>query len=314
VRGPAGAAGRATLAGLLAILLWSSLALLTVRTAPVPPLLLNALAFGVATLVGLGWGWASGTLGAIRRVPWTVHLFGVAGLCGYHLLYFSALRLAPPAQASLVAYLWPLLIVLLAGLTAGRLSPRHVAGALVAFAGAALVVLGREGTEAARPALGLLLAGAAAVTWALYSVGSSRLGAWPTIGVTVPCAGTALLSALAHLAWEDPAWPATAGGWGAVLLLGLGPVGAAFFLWDAGMKRGDVPFLGVAAYAAPLLSTLLLVLAGEAEATASLALAALLVVGGAALAARRPARREGARSEEARSEKVSAGSAARSPP
>lgn len=293
---------RATLPGLLAILLWSLLALLTVRTAPVPPLLLNAMAFGVATLVGLAWGWATGTLRALRTIPLPVHLFGVAGLCGYHLLYFSALRLAPPAQASLVAYLWPLLIVLLAGLLpGGRLSGRHVAGALTALAGAALLVLGGEGAEAPRPALGLALAGACAVTWAVYSVGSSRLGRWPSVGVTLPCAATALLSGAAHLLWEDPAFPATAGAWASVLLLGLGPVGAAFFLWDAGMKRGDVAFLGVAAYAAPLLSTLILVAAGEARATPTLALAALLVVGGAALAARRP-------------RIVNASGAARSPP
>jgi drug/metabolite transporter (DMT)-like permease len=47
-----------------------------------------------------------------------------------------------------------------------------------------------------------------------------------------------------------------------VLALGIGPVGAAFFTWDIGMKRGDIQLLGVASYAAPLLSTLALVAAG----------------------------------------------------
>lgn len=283
---------RATLTGFLAVLLWALLALLTVRTQPVPPLLLNALTFGVATGVGLAWGAATGTLGALRAVPWGVYLFGVAGLFGYHLLYFSALRLAPPAQASLVAYLWPLLIVLLSGLLPGeRLGRAHVAGAVLAFAGAALIVLGRGGDEAGtRPGLGLLLAAGAALTWAAYSVLSRRLGRWPTVGVAVYCGGTALLSLGAHLVWEEPAWP-DAAGWLAVLLLGLGPVGAAFFLWDVGVKRGDVQMLGVLSYAAPLLSTLVLVLAGEAEASWRLVLAAGLIAGGAGLAARQGARR-----------------------
>ncbi|NAZ37641.1 DMT family transporter [Rubellimicrobium sp. CFH 75288] len=280
---------RATLLGCLAVLLWALLALLTVRTAPVPPLLLNALCFGLATAVGLIWGSLTGTLGLLRTIPLRVHVFGIAGLFGYHLLYFSALRLAPPAEAGLVAYLWPLLIVLLSGLLPGeRLRPGHLAGAALAFGGAALVAAGGVGGGSAGPdrVWGLVLAFGCALTWAIYSVGSRALGRWPTIGVTVSCAGTALLSLLAHLLWEDRAWPADGAGWIAVVLLGLGPVGAAFFLWDAGVKRGNIQLLGTASYAAPVLSTLALVAAGEAVAAWPLALAAMLVAGGAILAAR----------------------------
>lgn len=278
----------ATAVGFGAVLLWALLAPLTVRTAPVPPLLLNALAFGIAAGVGLCWGAATGTLGALRAVPLGVHAFGVAGLFGYHLLYFSALRLAPPAEAGLIAYLWPLLIVLGSGLLPGeRLRRGHLLGAGVAFAGAALIVLGREGGEATapNPPVGFLLAFGCAITWAAYSILSRRLGKWPTVGVTIYCAGTAVLSLLAHLLWEEAAWPASAGGWAAVAFLGLGPVGLAFFLWDVGVKRGDIQLLGVASYAAPLLSTLALVAGGEAEASWTLLLAALLIAGGAALAA-----------------------------
>jgi drug/metabolite transporter (DMT)-like permease len=281
---------QATLPGFGAVLLWASLALLTVRTAPVPPLLLNALTFGIAAGVGLAWGAATGTLGELRRVPWGVHGFGIAGLFGYHLLYFSALRLAPPAEAGLISYLWPLFIVLGSGLLPGeRLRAGHLLGAGLAFAGAATIVLGR-GTggagEAANAPLGYGLAFAAALTWATYSILSRRLGQFPTVAVTVYCAGTALLSFGAHVLIEDTAWPAGPGGWAAVILLGLGPVGLAFFLWDLGVKRGDIQLLGVGSYAAPLLSTLALVAGGEAEATWALGGAAILIAGGAALAAR----------------------------
>jgi drug/metabolite transporter (DMT)-like permease len=290
---------KATAVGFCAVLLWALLALLTVRTSPVPPLLLNALTFGIAGLVGLGWGAATGSLGELRRVPWGVYLFGIAGLFGYHLLYFSALRLAPAAQAGLIAYLWPLFIVLGSGLLPGeRLRRGHLLGAALAFAGAALIVLGRgsAGGPAPNAALGFGLAFAAALTWAAYSVGSRRLGQWPTVAVTVYCLGTALLSVPAHLIWEETVWPATAGGWAAVAALGLGPVGLAFFLWDIGVKRGDIQLLGVGSYAAPLLSTLALVAAGEAEASWGLGGAALLIAGGAALAARpgRPAQKAAA--------------------
>jgi drug/metabolite transporter (DMT)-like permease len=267
--------------------MWSSLALLTIRSAPVPPFLLNALCFGIGGGIGLAWTWARGA--SLRGVSWRVHAFGIAGLFGYHALYFTAFRIAPAAETGLIAYLWPLFIVLFSGLLPGeRLRPAHVAGALIAFAGAGLLVLGRGGEGAAAP-LGLALAFLCALTWAGYSVLSRRMGDVPTEAVTVFCLGTAALSALAHLALEPTVWPVGAAGWGAVLLLGLGPVGAAFFTWDVGMKKGDIQMLGVLSYAAPLLSTLALVAAGIARPGWTLALAAVLVAGGAALAAR-PAR------------------------
>lgn len=276
---------RATAIGITAILMWALLALLTVRTAPVPPFLLTALCFAVGGAVGLGWTVATGRMAALRSVPRGAALFGIAGLFGYHFLYFSALRMAPAAEAGLVAYLWPLFIVLLSGLLPGeRIGAGHVIGALLAFGGVALLLGGGAGFQAqALP--GFALAFLCAVVWAVYSVGSRRFGSVPTESVTIFCLATAALSALAHLALEQTVWPVGAGGWIAVLALGIGPLGAAFFTWDVGMKRGDLQFLGVASYAAPLLSTLVLVLAGEAAARWQLAAAAALIVGGAALAA-----------------------------
>ena len=94
------------------------------------------------------------------------------------------------------------------------------------------------------------------------------------------------LSVVAHLGLEQTVWPNGALGWFSVLALGVGPVGAAFFTWDVGMKKGDIQLLGVASYAAPLLSTLALVLAGIAQPSYAILAAALLITGGAALAAR----------------------------
>ncbi|MGY6632749.1 MAG: aromatic amino acid exporter YddG [Alkalilacustris sp.] len=291
---------QATAVGFGAVLLWALLALLTVGSAPVPPLLLNALCFGIGGLVGLIWAAARGRLGLVRAVPLRVLAFGTAGLFGYHALYFSALRLAPPAEAGLIAYLWPLLIVLFSGLLPGeRLRAGHVAGALLAFAGAAVILAG--GAAGGGHWLGYGLAGLCALTWSGYSVLSRRLGAIPTEAVAAFCVIAAVLSALGHLALETPAWPTGWAGWLAVLGLGLGPVGLAFYLWDIGMKRGDIQLLGVASYAAPLLSTLALVVAGHAAAEPRIGLAAALIAGGAALAARAGGRAPLRRSKDARS-------------
>lgn len=278
---------RATFIGFSAILLWSLLALFTIGSAPVPPLLLNALCFGIGGTLGMIWVLSGDGLARLKGVSWKVYAFGTAGLFGYHLLYFTAFRLAPTAETGLIAYLWPLFIVLLSGLLPGeRLRVQHVLGALVAFGGAALIVLRGGVALDGEAAPGLALAFLCALTWAGYSVLSRRLGAVPTESVTIFCLATALLSALAHLALEPTVWPNGVIGWVSVLALGLGPVGLAFFTWDIGVKRGDIQLLGVASYAAPLLSTVALVVAGVSAPTITILVAAALIAGGAALAAR----------------------------
>ena len=277
----------ATAIGFIAVLLWSLLALLTVGTAPTPPLLLNAICFAIGGSLGLIWALFTGKIAQLRRVGWRVYAFGTLGLFGYHALYFSALRLAPAAEAGLIAYLWPLLIVLLSGLLPGeRLRAGHILGGLIGFSGAALIILGGTKGFNATALPGYAMALACAFTWAGYSVLSRKLGHAPTETVAVFCIATAILSAALHLAFEPTIWPLGITGWGAAIGLGLGPVGLAFYVWDIGVKRGDIQLLGVASYAAPLLSTLVLVLAGIAAPSVALAIAACLITGGAVLAAR----------------------------
>jgi drug/metabolite transporter (DMT)-like permease len=279
---------RATAIGFGAVLLWATLALLTVAVGAVPPFQLSAVCFAIGGLVGLAWIVAQGRLAeALAGVRPGVWLIGVGGLFGYHFSYFTALGLAPPAQASLVAFLWPLLIVLFSGLLPGeRLRAGHLVGALLAFAGAALVVLGPGRGVSAAYLPGYVAAAACALIWSSYSLLSRRMGTAPTDTVAFFCLATALLSALAHLALETTAWPRNTGGWLAMLALGLGPVGFAFYLWDVGVKHGDIQLLGTASYAAPLISTLLLILAGFARPSPALLVAAALITGGALLAAR----------------------------
>ncbi len=292
---------RATLIGCLAILLWSALAALTAASGEAPPFELAALTFAIGGALGLLFAAARGRLGAVVQ-PWPVWLVGVGGLFGYHALYFAALRRAPPAEASLIASLWPLLIVLFSALLPGeRLSVRHVAGAALGLAGAAALFAGKTGgglfAGAAGPALaGDGLALCCAFVWSAYSLASRRLKATPNEAVAGFCLATAALAALCHFAFETTVAPAGAGQWLAIVGLGLGPVGLAFYVWDYGVKNGDIRLLGVAAYAAPALSTLILVLAGLAPATPTLALACALIVAGAAVASftLKPARAEAA--------------------
>jgi drug/metabolite transporter (DMT)-like permease len=276
---------RATWIGFSAVLMWALLALLTIGTAPVPPLQLNAICFAIGGAIGLVWIVRGSGFMVLRGVSWKVYAFGTLGLFGYHFLYFTAFRWGPNAATGLIAYLWPLFIVLFSGLLPGeRLTTRHVLGALLAFGGASVLVVKAGAAGVSMPALALALL--CALTWSGYSVASRWLGAVPTESVTVFCLATAALSDVAHVALEATIWPNHAVGWLSVLALGVGPVGLAFFTWDIGMKRGNIQMLGVASYAAPLLSTLVLIMAGRAEATPFLLVATVMITGGAALAAR----------------------------
>lgn len=267
--------------------MWSLLALLTIGSAPVPPFQLTAMTFAIGGTIGLIWTSRSG-FHVLRAVPLKVYAFGTVGLFGYHALYFTAFRLGPTAETGLIAYLWPLFIVLFSGfLPAERLRPRHIAGAVIAFVGAALIASSPAAGSGA-PVLALALAFLCAVTWAGYSVLSRRLGQVPTESVTVFCLASAVLSAIAHLIFEQTLWPKAAFGWASIAALGLFPVGAAFFTWDIGMKKGDIQLLGVASYLAPLLSTLALVTMGVTPARPVLTIAALLITAGAAMAAWTP--------------------------
>jgi drug/metabolite transporter (DMT)-like permease len=277
---------RATLIGFSAILMWSLLALLTVASGRVPPFQLAALTFAIGGAIGAAWVARAGAWRALRQRP-AVWALGVTGLFGYHALYFLALRLAPPAEAGLLNYFWPLLIVLFSGLLPGEHLRLHsVVGALLGLVGTVVLFLGKGLAPALHFIAGYSAAFCAAFVWAGYSVLSRRFAAVPTIAVAGFCLATAALATMCHLAFETTVWPETSGQWLAVLALGIGPVGIAFYAWDVGVKRGDIRLLGVASYAAPILSTLALVLAGYAEASATLWLAALLIAGGGLLAAK----------------------------
>lgn len=278
---------RATAIGFTAILMWSLLALFTAASGKVPPFQLAAMCFLI--------GGAIGTVVLIReprrlaalRQPLPVWLLGVGGLFGYHFFYFTALRNAPAVEAGLIAYLWPLLIVTGSAFLPGeRLGWHHLVGVAAGLAGTVLIVARQGLSFDGAYGFGYLMALVCAFTWAAYSLMSRRFGAVPTDAVTGFCLLAAVLSALCHLLLEETVWPSTTLEWAAVAGLGLMPVGGAFYVWDYGVKHGDIQVLGAASYAAPLLSTLVLIATGFGEPSWRIALACALITGGAALAAK----------------------------
>lgn len=255
--------------------LWSGLAAMGLRLRHLPPLLL----VGLALLLGSVWGLRDLRP---RRLRPGVLLLGVYGLFAYHLCVFLALRLAPPVEANLLNYLWPLLIVVLSPvlLRGTALRPRHLGGALLGFSGAALLVTGGRVAFPREGAAGYLLALAAALVWSTYSLLTRRVRDFPTSDVAAFCLVSGVLSLACH-ALLEPAYRVTAADLPALLFVGLGPMGAAFYLWDRALKAGDPRAIGTLAYLAPLASTLWLVASGQGRLTPLSFAAMAMIVGGA---------------------------------
>lgn len=275
-----------TAIGFTAIILWSCLALLTTLTAGIPPFQLLSLSFAVAFI-------ASVLILALRNVgglsdwrqPWPVWALGFIGIFSYHALYFFALKVAPAAEASLIAYLWPLLIVLLSALGGhDRRILKQLLGTLLGLLGT-LFILSQKETSIARgsPMMGYLAALTGALVWASYSVLNRRFQQVPSNIIGGICGLVALAGWMCHLLFESPVRP-NEQQWLAIIALGLGPVGLAFFAWDHATKHGHLGILGALSYLAPLISTLLLFFAGQVEVRPAILLSASLIISGVIIA------------------------------
>ncbi|MEO9384081.1 DMT family transporter [Chromobacterium phragmitis] len=260
-----------------AILLWASLATLGAMTRTLPPFFV------------VGVSLCAGSLLSIHRirdwkVPLSTLLAGIYGLFGYHFLLFFAFRHAPTLEANLLNYLWPLLIVLLTPRfrPGSRLSRRHILGGALGFIGAGLIVTGGQLALSQQYLSGYLLAMSAAAVWSTFSLLLGRLPAFSGSAMGGFCLASGLLSLLCHALLEPAATPSTAQ-WATLALLGLGPMGGAFFLWERALRLGDPRQIGSLSYATPLLSTLLLTASGQGELNSLAAVAILLILGGALL-------------------------------
>ena len=287
---------KANLYALAAICLWASLATLGVALKHVPPFLLT----GIALALGSTLTWPA----AIRdRRQWMIAPgnlgLGVFTLFGYHFLLFIGLRLAPAVEVNLINYLWPLLIVVLASLYLPGLKLRgvHIAAAVIGFAGAAIAILGGPETANATPdkpgwgALpGYLLALGSAFIWANFSLQTKRAelrgSGFPTASIGLFGLVSGALSLACHWALE-PSVRLSTNDWLLLLLLGLGPLGAAFLFWDRALKQGYVRHVGLLSYLTPLLSTVVLMQVTGRALSWHVALAAALIIGAALLGMRR---------------------------
>ena len=266
-----------------AIALWASLAALGVSLTHVPPFLLT----GIALVIGSIPAWPLVLRNpALWRVPPRTLALGGYGLFAYHFLLFIALRHAPPVEANLVNYLWPLFIVVLAPVVLPGVALRlpHVLAAMLGFGGAALAIAGGRELSGTL-AWGYLPALMSAFIWATYSLLTKRVAAFPTTAIGLFGLVSGVLSLLCHGLLE-PTVSLQARDWALLAVLGLGPLGASFYLWDKALKLGDARHIGILSYLTPLASTALLIVVSGRPFSASIALATAMIIGAAVIGMR----------------------------
>ena len=270
-----------------AVVLWASLAPLGVALSHVPPFLLTGLALLAGGLVALP---INGLRARTWRVSWPLLALGVYGLFGFHFLLFISLRLAPPVEANLVNYLWPLGIVVMAPLFLSdvRWQWRYAIAAMIGFSGAAIAILssgttGPDGHEQAW--LGYTLALGSAWVWSSYSLLTKRAGHLQTGAIGTFCVVSGVLALVAHWLLE-PAMALDLQDLMLITLLGLGPLGGSFYLWHIALHNADARRVGLIAFATPLLSTVALLIQNQEPLRVSIAVATGMVVFAAWLGSR----------------------------
>ena len=248
---------------LAAIVLWGTLAAAAgdaLEGVRAPTLVFWCLLFAAPTLAIYEIAVRRRPLSRVVVAPPRVIALGVWGIFGYHVLLFEALDRAPIVEANLLNYLWPLLIVLLAPLfLRERVSPLVLFGAVLGFAGAALLVTGGAPLDLDfREALGYVLAAGAAVSWSTFSLllkraqqGASaaedRMAVFTTWALVAAFAWAAVRGGLV----VPPARALAVAAW-----MGIGPMALAFVCWERAMTRGRASTIGALSYLDPLLSTL----------------------------------------------------------
>jgi drug/metabolite transporter (DMT)-like permease len=268
--------------------MWALLALLSASSGSVPPFQLVAMTFSIGGLIGIiTWPFRTDVISKLST-DWKVWALGIGGLFGYHAVYFAAIRAAPAIEVSLVAYLWPLFIVVLSSFLPGeKLQMHHGVGVVLGLLGAVFVISkGQLFSVIGNFNVGHALAFACALIWSSYSVLSRRNAHVSSDVVAAFCLVTAFLALIAHLLFETTVWPVGQTQWLAVLALGVVPLGLGFYAWDYGVKHGDIMVLGATSYAAPLLSTLVLVVAGQANLSWPIIIGCVAITAGAIIAAK----------------------------
>jgi drug/metabolite transporter (DMT)-like permease len=158
--------------GLLLVMISWAVNFITVKGTggQIPPMTFAWVRFTAAGILLLGLlRWREGAVRLRRADVWPMILLGVIGFGVYQVLWASAIQLISAGDSALLIATTPVIAVLMAVVArSDTLTAPKVAGAVLSFAGVAVVV-GGGGSGDAFSLVGYLVTLAAAVCWAIYT-------------------------------------------------------------------------------------------------------------------------------------------------
>ncbi len=259
-------------AAAFAVILWASLAALITFVPHIPVFLLT----GIGLIIG-------GLISVFKASHWKLNfkniMLGFYGVAGFHLFYFLGLRNAPSVQTNLVNYLWPLLIVVLApAFIKSKVTRTQILGSVTGFLGAVVAITSNGLDSSKILQWGYLFSFLGAVVWATFTlmISKNSYSIWQN-GIYCFISGT-LCIAISY--FTEPAPQITLQDTFFLAVIGFGPMGAPFYLWNYAIRAAGAVKVAPISYFTPVISTSLLLIALKQTPSAMLLISLGLVIAG----------------------------------
>lgn len=275
----------ATLIGYCGLFFWTIAAALVASVENIPIFQVLSTALGVSFSVTALYLTFTKRWFLLKQ-PLLLWIVGILGIFGNDVLYIAAFKFAPPVQADLIAYLWPIFVIVFSGLLPReKFSIKHVLAGILGFAGVCFLITEGEALSSFQLQYlpGYCFALGSAIVWSIYTLIARHYGKTRSEMIGLYCGFGMLFSIVAHFQFETTVTP-TSTQWFVMLIMGLTTQGLAYFFWDFGIKRGNFKLLNVLSYGNPVLSVLLLIVFGFAQPSFSLFIACILVTAGGLIA------------------------------
>ena len=268
---------KATIIGQLGLLMWGLLAVFTVVVTNIPTFEILSIVFTVSFITGIAYSYIKGEENPIKKHPKYMWFIGFLGIFCNDALYIQSFKYAPPEQADLINYLWPLMVILFSSvLPKEKFLIKYVISAVIAFTGIYLLLCGGEGFHYEfLPGYGFAFL--AASCWAIFTLFSRGNNQNKSIAVTaIYCGIAAVGSFVSHCVSEVFIMPTLSQSI-ILVIMGVTTHSLAYIFWDFGIKKGNFRLLSILSYANPIISIFFLVLLGFAPYSNNLLIAAVLV-------------------------------------
>ena len=275
----------ATLLGLIAVIFWSTLPIVSIYTKGIPPFLCLSIAYFFAFIVHMiYWKYKYGSITLKFKQPLNYVLTYVIGIFSSNATFLIAMQHGDPVLSYLVSNLWPIFALFFAAfLFKEKLSNLHYIGAVIGFIGVIFISAKDGGMSMKGEVLfGFMMGFLNSVIWSFVSVINRKFSDIPADSVGLPLGIISILAFITHIFVEESTVISTQHLL-AIMYLGIAPWGAAYTIWGYAVRFGDVKAVMLFGYLMPLLGVVWMILLGKAEFNMNVLISMILILVGASL-------------------------------